>query len=236
MSIPKTHVTRRNFMKVALFGTTAGILAACGGQTAPAPAPQSSETKEAAPVATDAPKASSLEGKKGVQWGLKYDPHVEAYKRLATLFNKVSGATVSVEPQDWPIEQKLIPAMAAGTPPDVVCIMGKSLLPLHLQKALMPLKDSVYASAGVDPEKDFIGDGVGGYTWKSEIWGVPVESNQVGSMVNIPVDDAKAAGVWEKYPPGNGKQFFDSYEEMWQMAKELQKEEGGKVVKWGLTS
>src|SRR5206468_1044408 len=144
--------------------------------------------------------------------------------------------TFNIEPQDWPIEQKLIPALAAGTPPDVVCIMGKVLLPLHLQKALMPLRDTVYASSGVDPDKDFIGDGVGAYTWKNEIWGVPVESNQVGSMVNIPVEDAKAAGVWDKYPPGNGQTFFDSYDQMWELAKKLQKTENNKVVKWGLTS
>ena len=237
MSILNSHLSRRRFLQVALLGSASGILAACGAPAAPATAPTAqpqATTAQAQP--TSAPASNALSGKKGVMWGLKYDPHVEAYKRLATLFNKTSGVTLEVAPQDWPIEQKLIPALAAGTVPDVVCIMGKQLLPLHLQKALMPLRDTVYASAGVDPVKDFIGDGVGAYTWKNEIWGVPVEANQVGSMVNIPVEDAKAASVWDKYPPGNGQTFFDSYDSMWAMAKALQKTENGKVTKWGLTS
>jgi ABC-type glycerol-3-phosphate transport system substrate-binding protein len=88
----------------------------------------------------------------------------------------------------------------------------------------------------VDPKEAFIGDSVEAYTWQGEIWGVPVESNGVGSMVNVPRADVEAAGLLDQYPPFNGEIFFESYEQMWELAKALQVEEGGKVVKWGLSS
>lgn len=168
--------------------------------------------------------------------GLKYDPHVEAYNRLAELFKEKTGSTLRVEPQDWPLETKMIAALAAGTAPDVVCIMGKVLLPLQLQKALMPLSEAVFKPNGVDPKTQFVGDAIGAYTYEQEIWGVPVESNQVGHVVNVPVDDVKAAGLAERYPPTNNKIFFESYEDMWTLAKALPTEANGKVTRWGLSS
>ena len=73
--------------------------------------------------------------------------------------------------------------------------MGKMCVPLYIQKALMPLKEAVYASNGVNPDTDFIGDGIGAYSWEGEIYGVPTEVNGVGNVVNVPVDDVKALGL-----------------------------------------
>ena len=55
----------------------------------------------------------------------------------------------------------LIAALSAGTQPDVICIMGKVMIPLHIQKAMMPLTESVYQAQGVDPATAFIGDAIG---------------------------------------------------------------------------
>jgi ABC-type glycerol-3-phosphate transport system substrate-binding protein len=197
-----------------------------------------------APAAPPAPQQEPATGgaapapvaQQGVLWGLQYDPHVETYKRLADMFNEKSGVTLTVEPQAWPLETKLIAALSAGTQPDVICIMGKVLIPLHIQKALMPLKESVYDAQGVNPETDFIGDGIGAYTWEGDIYGVPTEVNGVGHVVNVPVDDVEAAGLSDQYPPTNGEPFFESYESMWELAKALQVEEDGKVTRWGLSS
>jgi hypothetical protein len=114
--------------------------------------------------------------------------------------------------------------------------MGKVLPPLHIQKALMPLSDTVYAAQGVDPATSFIGDGIGAYTWQGELYGVPTEVNGVGNVVNVPVDDVKKAGLDKDYPPTNGEPWFASYESMWDLAKALQVEEGGQVTRWGLSS
>ena len=218
-------MSRRCFLRFAAGAASIGALAACM-PAAPA-APQAS---------TDTGAASAPAASEGVLWGLQYDPHVETYKRLADMFKEKSGITLAIEPQAWPLETKLIAALSAGTQPDVICIMGKVMIPLHIQKAMMPLKESVYAAQGVDPDKDFIGDAIGAYTWEGDIYGVPTEVNSVGSFVNVPVDDVKAAGLDQQYPPTNGEPFFASYESMWELAKALQVEKDGKVTRWGLSS
>jgi len=123
--------------------------------------------KQVEKVVTATPMPSMLarlEGKKGRIWGLQYDPHVGAYQRLAALFNKRTGATLSVEPQAWPLETKLIAALAAGTQPDVACIMGKMCIPLYIQNALLPLRDAVYNYMKVKPEEVFFEDAVYAYS------------------------------------------------------------------------
>jgi ABC-type glycerol-3-phosphate transport system substrate-binding protein len=237
------RITRRRFLQVAAVGSAAGVLAGCAAPPAPAPAPAQSsapqpqaEQAEAQPTTAPAGATQNLGGKQGTLWGLKYDPHVEAYQRLAAMFEQKTGAKLNVEPQDWPIETKVITALAAGAPPDAVCIMGKVLPPLHLQGALLPCSDLVYKPIGIDPYKDFYPDAAGAYTWNNEIWGVPVEVNGVGSMVNVPVDDVKAAKLTDQYPPTNGNVFFESYEDMYALAEALQKKEGDKVGRWGLSS
>ena len=114
----------------------------------------------------------------------------------------------------------MIAALAAhGTQPDVVCIMGKVLLPLAPPEGVMPLNDAVFKTMGIDTTTQFVGDAIGAYTYQNEIWGVPVESNQVGQVVNVPVDDVKAAGLDKQYPPTNGKLYFESYEDMWRLPR-----------------
>src|SRR5258706_10574415 len=102
-------ISRRNFLKTAAGAVGAGLLASCGGSPA-APQAADSTPAPAAAAATPAPAAAApaanLEAE-GVLWGLKYDPHVEAYKRLADLFQKKTGSTVRVEPQEWPLETKM---------------------------------------------------------------------------------------------------------------------------------
>ena len=221
-------LSRRTFLQFTAGAMGMGVLTACMPAAPAAPAAQQETASGGA--------AAAPESQEGVLWGLQYDPHVETYKRLADLFKEQSGVTLAVEPQAWPLETKLIAALSAGTQPDVICIMGKVLIPLHIQKALMPLKESVYDAQGVDPTSDFIGDGIGAYTWEGELYGVPTEVNGVGHVVNVPVDDVEKAGLSAQYPPTNGEPFFESYEAMWELAKALQVEKDGKVERWGLSS
>ena len=59
---------------------------------------------------------------------------------LNDAFTKATGATLRIQPQEWPLETKVLAAMAAGTTPDVVCMMGKVLLPVYLRNnvAIVP--------------------------------------------------------------------------------------------------
>ncbi len=214
--------SRRDVLKTTAGAMGVGLLAACA-----APLPQAGEGGSG---------AVPMEQQEGVLWGLQYDPHVEAYQRLADLFEQQQGAKVTVQPQAWPIPPKVIAALAAGTQPDVACIMGEQLTSLHLHQALVSCTEQVYNHMDVDPDEDFIGDAIGAYSWQGEIWGVPTECNGVGNMVNVPSEDVIALGLDDQYPPLNGEVFFESYESLWELATELQIEEDGKVVKWGLSS
>jgi len=233
-------LSRRTFLVAA--GATAG--AAVLASALPAAAGQRSNLARGARTSDQsAPPLPDLTGQTGVLWGLKYDPHVAAYQRMADAFNKKTGAQVTVVPIDpgptgppGALGATYLAAVAAGTQPDVMCYYGASMVPLYMQQSTMPIKDSVYGVQGVDPATAFIGDAMGPWVWQGEYYGVPVESNGVGSMVNVPVDDVQALGLADQYPPSNGKTFFDSYDSMFTLAKALQTEDGGQVTRWGLSS
>jgi hypothetical protein len=181
-------------------------------------------------------KLMRLDGKKGRLWGLQYDPHVATYNNLAILFREHTGALLQVEPQAWPLETKMIAALAAGTQPDVACIMGKMLVPLYIQNALLPLRDSVYNFMGVNADDTFFPDAVYAYSWKGELLGVPVEAGGLGNVISVPVDDVVKLGLDKKYPPTNGEIWWPDYPNLFELAKALQVEKDGKVVRWGLSS
>ena len=142
-----TGLSRRTFLHFTAGAMGMGILSACMPAAPAQPAAQE--------AAAGSNAAAAPEAQEGVFWGLQYDPHVETYKRLADLYKEKSGMTLTVEPQAWPLETKLIAALSAGTQPDVLCIMCKVMIPLHIQKAVLPLKDLVYNSLGVDPATEF---------------------------------------------------------------------------------
>jgi ABC-type glycerol-3-phosphate transport system substrate-binding protein len=110
------------------------------------------------------------------------------------------------------------------------------MVQLEVRQVLIPLNDLVYKPMGVDPNKEFIGDGMGVVEWKGDYYGVPTETGAISSVVNVPVDDVKKLGLADKYPPTNGKVFFESFESMWELAKALQIEKDGKVVRWGISA
>lgn len=221
MMEPK-QLSRRTFLTWMGVGVTGTLVAAC--------APAGSSAPGAAPAAED--------NKEFILWGLQYDPHVERYNALAEAFEKKTGFKAVIQPQAWPLETKLLAAITAGTQPDVVCVMGIVSIPLFSQKAVIEMNDVVYAAAGVNPEEFFYPEALQAYTWNGKFMGVPLESNQVGQSVGTRYDyldevgdDAKA--LW---PGLNGKDGFDSYEQMWALAELLQKKEGETVTRWGLSA
>ncbi len=245
----RTHgphgITRRRFVVGAGLAAVGATIAACvpGGTATTAPA-SSAAAAGSSPSAAAGSGLPDLTGQVGVLWGLKYDPHVAAYQRMVDLFNQKTGAKLTVQPIDpgaagppGTLAQQFLAAVAAGTQPDVMCLYGAAAVPLYVQKALMPLKDSVYTAKGINVDTAFVGDAMPSWIWQGEYYGVPVECNGVGSMVNVPVDDVKTAGLDTQYPPSNGKTFFDSYDAMYKLAGALQKKDAsGTVTRWGLSS
>jgi ABC-type glycerol-3-phosphate transport system substrate-binding protein len=220
-------ISRRSFLRLSGVSMAGVLLAACAPVTpAPAPPPKE-EAKPAAPA-----------GKEFVLWGLQYDPHVERYQMLAEAFEKKTGYKAIIEPQAWPVEAKVIAAMAAGTVPDVTCIMGKQLVPLLVQKALIPVED-VFQAAGIDPKVFFTPGAIGAFFYEGSHWGVPVEDNCVGMAVGARTDWIEEAGEDARalWPAAQGKDGFDSFEQLWNLAEKLQKtDEAGNVTVWGMNS
>lgn len=237
----KGRISRRTFVAGVGLGAVGAAIAACvpGGAnptTAPAsPTDAASAAPSAAPSENTLP---DLTGQAGVLWGLKYDPHIRAYERMVAAFNAKTGAKMTVEPIDPDLAPKFVAALAAGTQPDVMCYYAPVMQGLLIQQVCMPITASVYEANGVDPDVDFIGDSMGGWRYEGEIFGVPVESNAVGHIVNVPVDEVEALGTdaVNTYPPTSGETYFESYESMWELAKLLQKEDGGAVTRWGISS
>lgn len=243
------RMTRRQAIQGVMVAAIAGSIAACSsppaanpptnGNQAPTPANQPAPTTAPAKQETPASKApeASISGKQGLLWGLQYDPHIETYNRLATAFEKKTGAKLTVQGgagSSADLTVKIPAAIAAGTGPDIACLMGKRLMPLYLRNLLVEVTP-YYAEMKVDPKKDFIGDSVEAYTYNGKIWGVPTEVNGVGNQVCVPVEDVAKAGL--QAPPANGKDFFESYDQLWDVAKGLMvKNADGTVKRWGMSS
>jgi ABC-type glycerol-3-phosphate transport system substrate-binding protein len=246
----RTVVTRRVVL-LGIGGSAVVLLAACGSPSPPSQpaatqgastttaAGQPASTAPAAGQPAAAKPATSIEGKQGLLWGLQYDPHIEAYNKLAAAFEKKTGAKLTVQGgagSSADLTVKIPAAIAAGSGPDIACLLGKRLLPL-LQRQLLVEVTPLYAEARVDPAKDFIGDSVEAYTYDGKLWGVPVEVNGVGNQVAVPVEDVDKLGLTASTPPTNGNDFFDSYKALWDLGKALTiKDASGTVKRWGLSS
>jgi ABC-type glycerol-3-phosphate transport system substrate-binding protein len=230
MGVQKT--SRRDFLKAAAGTVGAGALAATGLQTATKPA--------AAATAATAVRAGGIEPT-GTMWGLNYLPHVQAYHRMADLFKKKYGSTITVQPQPYGYTS-LIAAIAAGTQPDVVCQNGQLMAALILQGALTRIDQSVYKYNNTLPwQTYYVGDAVVPFSLGADlnnlqIYGVPVETDGgLGDVLNIPVDAVKKLGLEKQYPPTNGQFYFNSYDDLFALAKKLQTyDASGKVKRWGL--
>ena len=216
-----SNLSRRSFLQFTAGVMGVGALAACAAPAQPAAGGQ---------VATEGSKEFVL-------WGLQYDPHVERYHALADAFFKKTENKANIQPQAWPLETKLMAALTAGTQPDTVCVMGIVSGPLFMQKAVIQMDDVVYAAAGVDPQKFFYPEAIQAYTWDGHYYGVPLESNQVGQSVGTRYDYLDEAGDDAKalWPGLNKKDGFESYEQMWELAKLVQKKEGDTVTRWGMS-
>ena len=178
-----------------------------------------------------------LSGQEYLIWGLQYDPHVETYERLAAKFEEHTGAKGTVEPLGWPIENHIITGMAAGRVADVVCLLGKLLLPLIAEDAVLAIDELVYDSVGCDTDTWFGQGGFQAYEFFGKVWGVPTEGNAVSGIVNARLDFLKEAGVEDMWPPNVGKNGFRDFPEMWALAEALQQVgDDGIVTRWGMSS
>jgi ABC-type glycerol-3-phosphate transport system substrate-binding protein len=182
-----------------------------------------------------------LSGETLLLWGLQYDPHVGRYEELAATFEKRTGAEVEVQPQAWPVDQKVMTSMAAGSPPDVVCFMGVHSAPIIRQKGILPIDDLIFDPLGIDVDKWWRPGAIGAYFHDGQYYGVPVEDNWDGYNVAGRLDLIAEAGSGAEalWPGSKGEEgvWFESYEDLFQLAEMLQQQDDqGNVDIWGLNS
>ena len=223
--------SRRDFLKAAAGTVGVGALAATGLEAG------------LTTVAAAAPAAVRTQGleSSGTMWCMLWQPHINAFNEQIALFKKQTGSTITLRPQAAAalnsaiVATKFIAATAAGTQPDICANTGQNLVLLAAQGALKDIGSSVYAANHIVVSRDFVGDAVDQFAWRGKIYGVPLECDGgLGPFVNVRADLVKAKGLASKYPPTNGKFAFDSYDQIFALAKELQVTKGGKITMYGL--
>jgi len=202
----------------------------------PASALTTGKTTPVAAAAGPTYTPAKLDGVTLNVWILDFAPFKEFWPKLADRFGQLTGATLNFQPQAWPLEVKLIAAMAGGTVPDVVELMGRVLAPLvpPKQELLEPTDDSVFKAMGIDPSTYFTPGAIGSFLYDGKHWGIPMQDNTVSTMMYTRSEwldnSAAAKDLW---PRTKGQDSFDSFESMWDLAKTLQQESEGKVTVWG---
>ena len=88
-----------------------------------------------------------------------------------------TGHGATLQEAQWPIRDTVIPAIAAGTPPDVVHDMGKMSGALYIEGAYLTLNDLVDA-APFSPD-DFIAADIDSLTFFGDIKKIPFWHNTV---------------------------------------------------------
>jgi ABC-type glycerol-3-phosphate transport system substrate-binding protein len=184
--------------------------------------------------------APDLGGVTMTLWGLNYAPHVERYKLLIKRFEEATGAKVTLQPQD-DVGKQMLTSLSGGNPPDAVCLMGKMSDQLVNQGGLLDLTDAVYGDLKIDMEKWWMPDAIGAYTWGDKQFGVPLEGNAhagVGSRLDL--IDAAGSEAADLFPGSHKEEdwpakgvHFESFDQMFELAKLLQKKSGDKVQVWG---
>jgi len=261
-------LSRREFLIAAGVVAGGSILAACGSTATEAPAaatePPAEPVEEAEPAEPEptvlptiavyteleppperAPfeggpnwDPANLSGQELIIWGLQYDPHVDRYQNLAQIFAKRTGAKVEVQPQG-DIFGGFLTAAAAGTPPDVGCMMGLHSHNLIRQQAIVPINEVIFDPLGIDIEKWWRPGAIGCYEHEGQYWGVPTEDNWCGYTVAARIDLIEEAGgeAQQLWDAATENIWFNSYEDMYQLAELLQqKDDEGNVSLWGLNS
>jgi len=202
----------------------------------PAEAPKPADaSKPAAAVPQPAYAPKSLAAKTFTVWGLDYVPHKERWGELMQVFEQKTSAKGKNEPQAWPIEVKVVAALAAGTAPDIGGMMGRVLAPLHKQKAIEAVDVTVFKDMGIEPKKWFTPGAIEAYEFEGQYWGIPTEDSQVANGIFVREDRLQEVGAESLWPGNKGKDIFDSNEQLWELAQKLHKVDGGNVTLWGLS-
>ncbi len=207
-------LTRREFLRTAALAMGSMALAACAQPAAPAAEPTKAEGEPAAATQPPAPTAApAAQEAITLEWWFGWDgsTHIEAMDALAEMFNQANadkGVTVNaLVPDD--MNAKLLPAVAAGTPPDVA-VGNIQFSEFCARGTFTPLDDYFAASSVVslrDPDilESLWEDG----SWNGTVYGLA--AGEVGPRMGmvLNVDLIEATGLDAQNPPQTWDEMYD---------------------------
>ena len=217
----RRNVSRRQFLQWSAVAAGSLAAAACA-----APAPASTAAADTASDSSDQAMAEALDltllSLKGTGWP-------EFNNLIIDTFMEQTGHSGVLQEVQWPIRETLIPAIAAGTPPDVVHDMGKMSGALYIEGAYLTLNDLV--DAAPFSTDDFISADIEALTFFGDIKKIPFWHNGVPNGFFIYRKDMlDEAGI--SYPATHGA--FESYADLWEWAQKLQVQDAsGNITRWG---
>ena len=217
----RRSVTRRQFLQMGALATGSLVLAAC--PAAPAEAPAAADTGAGADDEVMAEALNlTLLSLKGTGWP-------EFNNLIVDTFMEQTGHDGTLQEAQWPIRETLIPAIAAGTPPDVVHDMGKMSAALYIEGAYLTLNDLV--DAATFSMDDFISADAEALTFFGDIKKIPFWHNGVPNGFFIYRKDfLDEAGI--SHPPTHDA--FESYTDLWEWVSKLQVQDAsGNITRWG---
>ena len=156
--------TRRTVLAGMAGGAGAGLLAACGGGG----------------QGSGAPAVAELRGVSLEHWAQNELTHVEgaAKQKVLQQFSAQSGLGISVTSAGGAGPEKVIAAMAAGTPPDMLDGFHFNLSQYYRQGATVDVDAELKSNADWKKARASLYPNiVQGFTWKGKMYGVPLYSS-----------------------------------------------------------
>jgi multiple sugar transport system substrate-binding protein len=203
--------SRRAFLRATAGATAVGVLAAC----APVGPPAGGAVSEAAPAA---PAKTEL----ATWYFFSTDPRRSYYERLCEEFSAAS-AEYTITPtfvEFGAYQEKLLPSIVAGNPPDVGLATGMiDAPPMGLANQIIPLDDYLATSDELTFE-GFVPYTQQSLVYDGKLWGVPFVPDT--RFLHMDVDAMEEVGLDPAQPP-------ITWEDLWNYAHQLDK---GSAPNW----
>ena len=220
----RTNVSRRQFLTIAMAAGGGALAAACVPAAAPMPG------DEAASESVEAPAMEAMELKLTTLGGVGWP---EAMEILAAEHEERTGNKVVLDLVNWPLLDTVLPALAAGEPPDVYHDHSTKFFKMFSESTVLTLDP--YVEAGDWSPDDLSPMDMQAHTWvDGSIKGVPLWTDlSTGHFFAYREDYFDEAGI--PRPTSHGG--FDSYDHLWDVAQKLtQTDASGNVTRWGWSS
>lgn len=193
-------IGRREFLRASAAVAALGMLSACAPAAKPATATPEAKAEATTAAATPAAAPASVEGVKIDMWVLweQYKNAVDAY--LPTLLETIAPNTIEIR-TGMTREEVFLPAVAAGTPPDMGTIANNAYSRQFMKNGLLLAIDDMMASSQVVSVDKFSEGSFRDKMYESHYYGFPAFEGFVPWGLNYNAKLVTEAGLDPDAPP-----------------------------------